>query len=136
MVQANPYAQYRTTQVETASQDQLIVMLYDGALRFLKRGRDALQAGQPDKAGVHVGRAQAIITELLVTLDRDTGEIADRLAGLYEFCLRTCTTALLRRDPAQIDQVESILRPLREAWAEAGRQLRSERQAGERVERP
>ena len=69
----NPYAQYRQNSVETASPTRLVVMLYDGAIRFLSQALAAMQAGQHAQQSVLIGKAQAIIAHLHDTLDAEAG---------------------------------------------------------------
>ena len=114
----SPYQAYKDSSVLTASPEQLVVMLYDGALRFLARSAAAMRAGQPSAAGGSLRRAQAIIDELLATLDMSAGEVAERLQSIYVFCTRTLVEAQVESDPVKLDQVCDLLRELRDAWAE------------------
>jgi flagellar protein FliS len=102
----NPYASpqaYRASSVMTASPGQLVVMLYDGAGRFLRQAE----------------KADAIVDELLVTLDVEAGgQLAERLQGIYVFCKRLLIEARIERDPEKISRAAKLLADLREAWAE------------------
>src|SRR5690349_8243260 len=116
----NPYASpqaYRANAVLTASPEQLVVMLYDGAVRFLRQSETAMTEGAWSHAFEKLSRGEAIIDELLATLNMDTGEIADRLQAIYVFCKRTLIEARLQRSPEKIGHVVSLLSNLREAWA-------------------
>jgi len=116
----NPYVNqqaYRDSSVMTASPEQLVVMLYDGAVRFLRQAEHALGEGAFEHAHHKLGRGEAIIDELLATLNLDAGEIAERLQAIYVFCKRCLMEARLRRDPQKIAQVVVLLSDLREAWA-------------------
>ncbi len=114
----SPYQAYKDSSVLSASPEQLVVMLYDGALRFLTRAAMAMRAGQAPAAGIPLRRAQAIIDELLATLDLSAGELAERLQSIYVFCTRLLVEAQLEADPEKLDKVCELLRELREAWAE------------------
>jgi flagellar protein FliS len=118
---ANSRAQYQAQAVETASPAQLVLMLYDGALAAMVRAR--LGDEQPDRVEVIHGeltKAQAIITELLVTLDLERGGvIAANLASLYDFCLDRLLSANLSKDLSQLDAVEAVVRDLRDAWEQS-----------------
>ena len=70
----------------TASPEQLVVMLYDGAGRFLRQAEGSMIDGSWLQASEKLSRAEAIIDELLATLDMDAGEVADRLQSIYVFC--------------------------------------------------
>lgn len=115
----NPYGRpqaYRESAVLTASPEQLVVMLYDGALRFLRQSEVAYGEGAWQHGGERMGRAEAIIDELLATLNMDAGELAERLQAIYVFCKKTLIEARLEREPAKIRTVIKLFADLREAW--------------------
>lgn len=113
---ANPYQQQA---VATASPAQLVLMLYDGAIGAVLRARQAHGEGF---AGVPVvneelQRAQAIVSELLFTLDRDKGgKVAESMASLYDFCLDRLIRANVGKDMTLLDPVVEVLTGLRDAW--------------------
>jgi flagellar protein FliS len=110
---------YKESSVLTAPPEQLVLMLYDGALRFIARASIAMREQGPVAAAEPIKRAQAIVEELLSALDHDAGgEIADRLQAIYVYCLRLLPEAQLHADVERLEQVASMLRELREAWAE------------------
>jgi flagellar secretion chaperone FliS len=109
---------YRESAVLTASPAQLVVMLYDGAHRFLTQSAIAMRDGRVALAGEKLRRAEAIIDELLATLDMDAGEIAERLQAIYVFCKTRLIEARLERDPGRVDQVARLLAELRDAWSQ------------------
>jgi flagellar secretion chaperone FliS len=117
----NPYASpqaYRESSVMTAGPAQLVVMLYDGAGRFLRQAELAAREGAWPHALDRVDRADAIIDELMVTLDPEGGEIAERLQGIYVFCKKLLIEARLEQDAAKLARTAALLRELRDAWAE------------------
>jgi flagellar protein FliS len=117
----NPYASpnaYRENSILTASPEQLVVMLYDGAGRFLRQAEGSMIEGSWLKASEKLSRAEAIIDELLATLDMDAGEVADRLQSIYVFCKTRLIEARIERDAARVDQVARLLSELREAWSQ------------------
>ncbi|WP_205696184.1 flagellar export chaperone FliS [Conexibacter sp. SYSU D00693] len=119
----NPYGRtdaYRESAILTASPEQLVVHLYDGALRFLRQGQVLLeQEGATVQAVDRLNRATAIVDELLMTLDKERGgELAERLEGIYVFCKRLLIDARLERDPSKIGTVVTLLAELRESWAQ------------------
>lgn len=121
----NPYASpqaYRDSAVLTASPEQLVVMLYDGAVRFLRQAETAMGEGAWLHSFEKLGRGEAIIDELLATLNMDTGEIAERLQAIYVFCKRTLIEARIHRDPQKVEHVVALLVSLREAWAKLAEQ--------------
>jgi flagellar protein FliS len=112
-------AAYRQQSVLTATPGQLVVMLYDGCLRFLNQTSHAMREENWGQASMRLARAEAVITELLTTLDLEQGgEIASRLQGIYVFCLRELTEARRNQDPEMVDQIGELLAELRESWAQ------------------
>src|SRR6201996_7666914 len=114
-----PRAQYQRSAVLTASQGQLIVMLYDGANRFLAQASLAMSERQVEVAHNKLRRAEMIIGHLQASLDYEQGgEIAPRLASIYVFCQRHLNQARINADPQRIEQVRGLLGTLRDAWAQ------------------
>jgi flagellar protein FliS len=112
-------AAYKESSIMTAPPGRLVVMLYDGAHRFLAQAAVAMGQGDIAHSNDRLQRAEAIISELNATLDMDAGgEIADRLRGIYVFCRRHLCEARLERDPAKIQKVSELLGELRESWAQ------------------
>ena len=110
---------YRQQAVLTAPPGRLVVMLYDGCLRFLFQAAHALREGDRTTSLARMRRAEAIIDELTVTLDHERGGvIASRLQGIYTFSRRHLMDAWRADDADKIDQVSALLGELREAWAE------------------
>ena len=117
----NPYASpqaYRESSVMTAGPAQLVVMLYDGAGRFLRQAELAAEEGAWSHALDRIDKAEAIVDELLVTLDPNAGEIADRLQGIYVFCKKLLIEARIEQDASKLARTAALLRELRDAWAE------------------
>ena len=119
----NPYASpaaYRSSSVMTASPGQLVVMLYDGMARFLKQAEIAAAEGAWGHASDRLTKVDAILDELLVTLDLENGgEIAERLQAIYVFCKRLLIDARVAKQVDPILQAAKLLADLRGAWAEA-----------------
>ena len=107
---------YRESAVLTATPEQLVVMLYDGANRFLTQSAIAMRDSRAGLAGEKLRRAEAIIDELLATLDMSVGDIAERLQALYLFFKEHLMGARLNQDAAKIDEVARLMRELRSAW--------------------
>ena len=114
---ASPQA-YRDAAVLTASPVQLVVMLYDGVARFLRQAEVAMAEGNVGHAHDRMQRAEAILDELMATLDKRAGDIADNLEGIYVFCKRLLMEGRIQRDPAKLEKVRRLLVPLRESWSE------------------
>ena len=99
---------YRESAVLTATPEQLVVMLYDGANRFLTQSSIAMRDGRAGLAGEKLRRAEAIIDELLATLDMSVGEIAERLQALYLFFKEHLMSARLKQDAGKVDEVAAL----------------------------
>ena len=117
--QAGAYGQYRRTQVETASPGQLVLLMYEGCIRFASRGRLAIEAQDFEAARKNLLRAQDILAELMSGLNLEVGEIAANLLRLYEYMYQRLVTANVKRDGAAALEVEELLRSLLPAWEEA-----------------
>ena len=100
---------YTESAVLTAPPERLVVMLYDGAIRFLNQSAVAMRAGNRRVFLDRVQRGEAIITELNLTLDMRQGEVAERLRAIYQFCNVHLAAATVERDPRKIDDVVRLL---------------------------
>ncbi len=119
MALTSPYDVYQRTQVDTASPARLVVMLYDGAIRFLRQGQTAMQQRDREKQNHYLVRAQRIITELASSLDMEAGgDIAANLMALYQFMHEQLVLANLQDDMDRVQKVREMLESLREAWAQ------------------
>lgn len=116
MNEARARGQYLETKVMTASPVALVLMLYDGELRFLRQMKQCLEVKDAAGAAEAQTRALAIVQELIGTLNPDVGEISVNLLRLYEFCLTTTLQAALRESPAILDGPLGVFATLREAW--------------------
>ena len=110
-------AAYKESSIMTAPPERLVVMLYDGAHRFLKQAAAAMRENDLAHSNDRLQRAEAIISELNVTLDMSAGEIAERLRAIYLFSRRHLAEARLERSPEKIDAVSRMLGELRQSWA-------------------
>jgi flagellar protein FliS len=118
---SQPYQAYQENQVQTQPQEKLVLMLYDGALRFIRQAQDAVAARRYDETSYYLGRAQDILSELMLTLNLEVGEIAHRLYALYDFMYGHLVQANLKKDARMMAQVYRLLSELRQTWEEATR---------------
>lgn len=126
----NGYDRYLETAVETASPARLIVMLYDGAIRFINSAIDAIQNKQYERQNHYFQRAQKILAELISSLDFSKGgEVAENLFRLYTYMYNQLVEANLQDSIERAEHVVNLLSELREAWDTVASQ-------GERVATP
>ena len=109
---------YTHNSVLSAPPERLVLMLYDGALRFLGQAAMAMREGTVVQANGRLRRAEAIVDELHATLNPEAGEMSERLGSIYLFCRRTLVEAQLAQDPTKVEAVARLLGELRSAWAE------------------
>ena len=115
---ANSYKKaYGAAEVETLSQRDILIRLFQGAERFLVQAQLAMSNRQIEPAHHHCQKARAIFVELLSTLNFELGgEIAVQLRDLYVFIIGRITEANLRKDPAIIAGILPAIATLREGW--------------------
>jgi flagellar protein FliS len=119
----NAFQVYRQTQAQTAAPGELVVMLYRGAVRFVTTAIAAIEAKDVEAAHTNLVKAQAIVSELLETLDLERGgEIARRLTSIYEYLNHRLVEANIRKDAEAAREVERFLRELLPAWEAAAKQ--------------
>ncbi|MFW6386523.1 MAG: flagellar export chaperone FliS [Bacillota bacterium] len=113
----NAYNQYKEVQVKTASRGKLVIMLYEGCIKFLRIARQAIQEEDIMKTNKYLKKCHDIINELKATLDFEKGgEIAENLDSLYDFMNRQLINANLHSDPEEVQVVEELMEELLEAW--------------------
>ena len=123
MTHANPWQSYREVATTTAPPGHLVLMLYDGAIRFLNGALAGFQLEDPlefhQTINNNILRAQDIVNELNASLDMNLGgELSDRLRGLYLYFDRRLQESNAQKEPAGVSEVVARLTVLRTAWAE------------------
>lgn len=115
----NTFDAYKDTEISTATQGKLIVMLYEGAIRFLKSATENLNPKSYDKVNDQIIKSQDIITELMLSLDMEGGgDIAKNLFSIYVYMKRRLLEANIQKDKGVIDEVINLLEQLKGAWDE------------------
>ena len=115
------YEAYKNTEISTANQKKLIVMLYDGALRFLRTAGENMEPRSYDIVNNNIVKTQDIITELMLSLDMKAGsEIATNLFNIYAWAKKRLLEANIAKDSKIIEEVAGLLEQLRDAWVEIG----------------
>ncbi|HSV74261.1 MAG TPA: flagellar export chaperone FliS [Chthonomonadales bacterium] len=118
--------EYQRAMVESASPTELVVILYDGAIRFVAQARALMPDGDREARNTALVKAQRIVGELLSTLDREAGEpVVTNLSRVYAYMLRLLVEANLHDRPEPLDEVAGLLRELREAWSQMEQQART-----------
>jgi flagellar protein FliS len=108
---------YKEHTVGTQSKGRLIVMLYDGAIKFMKLAIKELEAGNYAEKGRYISKAQDIINELNAVLDMDAGgEVAANLRRLYLFMAKRLNEANIKKDPNMIRDVIKMMEELNQSW--------------------
>ena len=113
----NGVSAYQETSIATESKGRLVVMLYDGAIKFMRLAIRELEAKDYEAKGRYIDRAQDIINELNAVLDMESGgEIAANLRKLYVFMSKRLSEANVQRDPQMIREVISLMEELNKGW--------------------
>ena len=117
----NGYAnQYLANTVNSASPEQLMLMLYDGAIRFISLGVQAIENGVIDKRAYYINKTSAIVSEFAATLDHSMNpQLAEDLDALYSYMLKRMVEANLHNDAEPLLEVKKMLADLRTTWAQA-----------------
>ncbi|GFO59043.1 flagellar protein FliS [Geomonas silvestris] len=120
--------QYQNMQVTTASPEGILLMLCDGAVKFSRQALDNMNRGDINGKGIYIGKALGIVTELMNTLNHDTGgEIAGNLERLYLYVIGELTGANLKNDAKSLENAIKIMTNLRDTWTDAVEIVRNER---------
>lgn len=113
----NGLRQYQNVQVMTADRVRIIIMLYEGIIRFNNHAGEAIIKGDIKSRANFINRSTAILSELVNSLNMEEGgEIASKLLSLYEFCIQQLAIANLRNDPAPLEVVNKIVAELKGGW--------------------
>lgn len=119
----NPYAKntsYRKTQVETASPETLILLLYDAAIKFMGQAELAFEDKNIEQINNLLLRIQAIFSELLASLNKEQGgDIAKNLENLYLYFLERLGESNIKKDPKPMLEIRPLVLNLRNTWEEA-----------------
>ena len=118
MQQRSPYTAYASTNVQTADQKTLILMLYDGLTRFLQKAIVKIESKEIEAAHNYLVRSREIVAELLATLRPEkAGDVGENLKRLYVYTFNRIVEANLRKDPEMVREAIKIVTTLREGWA-------------------
>lgn len=118
---------YKKTSIHTASKEQILLMLYQAAIKNCKKAMEAIDAKEVAKKGEYVGKLQDIIVELNNSLDFEVGgKIAVELSSLYDYLLFASTQANIKIDKEPLEGCLKVLTTLYDGWNEAIKSLKQE----------
>lgn len=126
MAMKNPYSQYKQNSIMTASPQELTLMLYNGALKFIGMSKIYIEQKDISKSSESIMRAQDIIQELNITLNMDY-EVSTGLRSLYIYILDKLVDANISKDVKHLDEAAKMVTELRDIWKEAMRTSKSGR---------
>lgn len=128
---ANPYLkQYKKNQIETATPEQILILLYDGAIQYLNKAKIFLEQNDIEQFREGLLNCENIILEFMNSLDMELGgNIAENLYGLYDYLYSTLVMAAITRDENKVDEVLKHLKHLRETWLKAIEIANAEKEA-------
>ena len=119
---------YKRQQVMTATPEALTLMLYNGALRFMSEGMEAIEKKDYDQANTSLQKAQKIISEFRITLKMEY-DISKQLLPLCNYVYDRLVEGNMKSDSSKIEEAKGIITELRDAWAQAMKEARKEKGA-------
>lgn len=114
----NPYAAYQQNSITTASPGELTLMLYNGCLKFIGQASKAIENKNIQEKNINIQKAQKIITELMITLNKDY-EVSKNLEALYEYMNHRLIEANIKNDQTILKEVENFVVEFRDTWKQA-----------------
>ncbi|TYR76057.1 flagellar export chaperone FliS [Rossellomorea vietnamensis] len=127
----NPYKAYQNNSVTTASPGELTLMLYNGSLKFIHIAKKAIQEKNVEVKNTNIQKAQAIVQELMVTLNMDI-PMSKNILPLYDYINRRLMEANIKSDVAILDEAEGMLTELRDTWKQVIQINRQQQHGGQR----
>lgn len=116
---------YKKTSVQTASKEQILLMLYQAAIKNCKKAIEAIEENQIAKKGEFIGKLQDIVIELNNSLDFEVGgDVARELSSLYDYMLYASTQANIKIDKEPLEGCLNVLNTLYKGWSDAIKSLK------------
>jgi flagellar protein FliS len=116
---------YKKTSVETASKEQILLMLYQAAIKNCKKAIEAIEQKNIAKKGEYIGKMQDIVVELSNSLDFEVGgDVAKELSSLYDYILYSSTQANIKIEKSHLEGCLKVLNTLYDGWTEAIKTLK------------
>lgn len=120
---------YKKTSIQTATKEEILLQLYQAAIKNCKLAKSAIENNEIAKKGEYIGKLQDIIIELNNSLDFEVGgDIAKELASLYDYIIYSTTQANIKIDAKPLEGVLNVLQTLYNGWHEAIKTLKNEKQ--------
>lgn len=111
----NAYNAYKQNSVTTASPGELTLMLYNGCLKFLTQSKKAIESKNYESKNTYIQKSQAIIAELMTTLNMDL-DVSKNMMALYEYMYARLSEANMKMDVTIIEEVEGLVTEFRDTW--------------------
>ena len=118
-----PHKQYKKIQINNANQGKLILMLYDGAIKFVNKAIELMPTKSIEEIHRNIVKAQDIITELITSLNMDAGDISNKLLSIYMYINNRLTDANVQKSEKPLIETKMHLLELRKAWAEVDKKV-------------
>ncbi|KPB05642.1 flagellar export chaperone FliS [Bacillus sp. CHD6a] len=115
MAMKNPYQAYQQNSVNTATPGELTLMLYNGAIKFMKLAKKGMEDKNIEMKNTNLIKAQKIVQELMVTLD-SSHDVGKSMMTMYDYMNRRLIDANLKNDSSIVDEVEGLMMEFRDAW--------------------
>lgn len=125
MYTTNPYNAYKQNSVNTASKEQLLLMLLDGAVKYTKIAKLAIKEKNIERAHNELIRVQDIFLELMITMDKDSGDYMEELYKVYEFIKNELGQANIKKDTQIIDNILPVIEEVRDMWYEVDKKIKT-----------
>lgn len=110
---------YKNNSVNYASKEQLLLMLVDGAVKFAKRAKEAINKKDIKNAHEYLTRTQDIFTELMISLDQNAGEWAGNMFRIYEFIKQELVQVNLTKNEDKLDELIPLIEDVQDTWHQA-----------------
>jgi flagellar biosynthetic protein FliS len=110
---------YKNNSVNYASKEQLLIMLVDGAVKFSKQARQAIDEKDVKMAHEYLTKTQDIFAELMISLDTSAGEWAQNMFSIYDFTKKELMQVNLAKDKERLDKLIPLIEDIQDTWHQA-----------------
>lgn len=125
MYTANPYNTYKQNSVNLASKESLLLMLLDGAVKYTKIARIAIEKKDITRAHKELVRVQDIFLELMITMDKSAGKYMEDMYNVYDYIKNELAKANMKKDVKIIDNVLPLIEEVRDMWHEVDKKIKT-----------